>query len=120
MELSNNEVKVLRIMWSAKRALSRREILSLNSDMSWDTRTIHALLNSMMAKGAVREAGHVKYGKNQGRLYEAVITCEDFFLSVLAPVKDIMNYGLFIGAIINNKAVDESTIEQIKLEIEGH
>lgn len=45
MNLSNNEVKVLRVLWSAKRALSRREILSMNKDSSWDTRTIHDLLN---------------------------------------------------------------------------
>jgi len=119
MNLTNNEVKVLRVMWTAKRALSRREILDLNFDNSWDKRTIHALLNSMMEKGAIREAGYTKYGKVRSRLYEAVVTYEAFVMSMLAPISDIINYSSFINAIVNNPEIGENIIEQIIFQIKS-
>ena len=83
MYLTKNEIEIMDVLWRENRALSRGEILSLSTDKNWMDSSVHILLNSMLKKGAIREAGFVKCGKTCGRVYEAAFSCEEYHVSTL-------------------------------------
>lgn len=100
MELTRNEVRIMRIFWIAKEPLSRAALMELNPDMNWDMATLHSGINSLLAKGAIREDGFYKYGKRIGRLFAAEYTLEDYLVSLIEPVKDIIDYRLLFEKLV--------------------
>lgn len=101
MSLTPNEIKILRILWSTNVPMTRKEILIHNTDDTWQEQTIHALLNSLIKKGYVCEAGVVKCGKTNGRLYAPGISYSDFCLEVLRPVIDVIDFRYFAHVLID-------------------
>ncbi len=87
MYLTKNEIEIMDVLWRENRALSRGEILSLSTDKTWMDSSVHILLNSMLKKGAIREAGFVKCGKTCGRVYEAAFSCEEYHVGTLDSTK---------------------------------
>lgn len=83
MYLTKNELEIMDVLWREGRALARGEILSLSEEKSWMDSSVHILLNSMLKKGAIQEAGFVKCGKTCGRVYEAALSCEEYYVSTL-------------------------------------
>ena len=83
MYLTRNELEIMDVLWREGRALSRGEILSLSEDKNWMDSSVHILLNSMLKKGAIREAGFMKCGKTCGRVYEAALSCAQYHVSTL-------------------------------------
>ena len=89
MYLTKNELEIMDVLWTSGRPLSRGEILSLSVEKSWMDSSIHILLNSMLKKGAIREAGYVKCGKTSGRVYEAALSCAQYHVSTLHSTKTV-------------------------------
>ncbi len=87
MYLTKNESEIMDVLWRENRALSRGEILSLSTDKTWMDSSVHILLNSMLKKGAIREAGFVKCGKTCGRVYDAAFSCEEYHVGTLDSTK---------------------------------
>ena len=83
MYLTKNELEIMDVLWKEGRPLSRGEILSLSGEKSWMDSSVHILLNSMLKKGAIREAGFMKCGKTCGRIYEAALSCAQHHVSTL-------------------------------------
>ena len=77
MYLTKNELEIMDVLWEQKRPLSRGELLSLPENKTWMDSSIHILLNSLLRKGAIREAGYAKCGKTSGRVYEAALSCAE-------------------------------------------
>ena len=75
------------ILWEQKRPLSRGELLSLPENKTWMDSSIHILLNSLLRKGAIREAGYAKCGKTSGRVYEAALSCAEYYITTLSSTK---------------------------------
>ena len=87
MYLTKNELEIMDVLWEQGRALSRGELLSLPTEKTWMDSSIHILLNSLLRKGAIREAGYAKCGKTSGRVYEAALSCAEYHVSTLDHTK---------------------------------
>ncbi len=87
MYLTKNELEIMDILWEQKRPLSRGELLSLPENKTWMDSSIHILLNSLLRKGAIREAGYAKCGKTSGRVYEAALSCAEYYITTLSSTK---------------------------------
>ena len=83
MNLTKNEIEVMDVFWGVGRPLSRAELLHLSVDKSWQSNSVHILLNSLLKKGALREAGFVRSGKTYGRTFEAALSCEEYCAATL-------------------------------------
>lgn len=92
MELTRNEIRVMRIFWTAKRPITRGELLELNPDINWDMASLHGVLNSLLAKGAIKETGFYKNGRRIGRIFTAEYTLDEHLTSLIYPVEDIIDY----------------------------
>ncbi len=85
--LTKNELEIMDLLWEQKRPLSRGELLSLPAEKTWMDSSIHILLNSLLRKGAIREAGFAKCGKTSGRVYEAALSCAEYHVSTLSATR---------------------------------
>lgn len=87
MRLTSSEFEMMGIFWRENRPMTRGEILADTVDREWKDSSIHILLNSLLRKGAIREAGYAKCGKRIGRTYEAAIGGEEYVLGTLASIQ---------------------------------
>ena len=87
MYLTKNELEIMDVLWEQKLPLSRGELLSLPENKTWMDSSIHILLNSLLRKGAIREAGYAKCGKTSGRVYEAALSCAEYYITTLSSTK---------------------------------
>ncbi len=103
MYLTKNELEIMDVLWEESRALSRGEILSLSKEKNWMDSSVHILLNSMLKKGAIREAGFVKCGKTCGRVYEAALSCAEYHVSTLDSTRCTPTLPELLSAYLNRK-----------------
>ena len=87
MYLTKNELEIMDVLWEQGRPLSRGELLALPAEKTWMDSSIHILLNSLLRKGAIREAGYAKCGKTSGRVYEAALSCAEYYITTLSSTK---------------------------------
>lgn len=107
MYLTKNEIEIMDVLWKEERALSRGEILSLSEEKSWMDSSVHILLNSMLKKGAIREAGFVKCGKTCGRVYEAALSCEEYYVSTFESTRKKPSIVRIVEAYLKRASLTE-------------
>lgn len=114
MYLTKNEIEIMDVLWKEERALSRGEILSLSEEKSWMDSSVHILLNSMLKKGAIREAGFVKCGKTCGRIYEAALSCEEYYVSTLDSTRMKPSIVKLVEAYVQQTGLSEEECSGIR------
>ena len=113
MYLTKNEIEIMDVLWKEGRPLSRGEILSLSEEKSWMDSSVHILLNSMLKKGAIREAGFIKCGKTCGRVYDAALSCEEYHVSTLESTQARPNIVRLMAAYMAQHELSEEERSEI-------
>lgn len=83
MELTKSEMQIMDVFWNEGRALSRADLLECSEDKSWKDSSVHILLNGLLSKGILREAGMVKCSKTYGRTFLPTMSREEYFAAVI-------------------------------------
>lgn len=83
MELTRSEMEIMDVLWEDGGALSRSDFLERSQEKSWKDSSVHILLNGLLNKGAIQEAGIVKRGKTYGRTFLPTMTREEYFASTI-------------------------------------
>ena len=118
MELTKSEVEIMNVIWAAGRPLTRGEILDLSVDKNWKDNSIHILLNRLLAKGALSEGGFARSGKSYGRLYEAMLSGEEYYA-------ENVFYGgaerlkMLFDALLKSPEISTQLLDQFKAKIEA-
>ena len=99
MYLTKNELEIMDVLWDAGRALARGELIERSTGKSWKSSSVHILLNSMLKKGAICEAGFAKCGKTCGRTYAPAVTVEEYYISTLDSTKTRPQAGKLLKAV---------------------
>ena len=110
--LTKNELEIMDVLWEQKRPLSRGELLALPEKKTWMDSSIHILLNSLLRKGAIREAGYAKCGKTSGRVYEAALSCAEYYVTTLDSTQIQPTLPELLEAYLKAKPLDEETRRQ--------
>ena len=79
MELTRSEMEIMDVLWETGKPLSRADLLEHTEEKTWKDSSVHILLNSLLQKEAIREAGLVKRGKTFGRVFAPTMTREEYF-----------------------------------------
>lgn len=114
MKLTKSELEIMETLWQAERPLARYEILELCEDPSWSPSTIHILLNSLLKKGAIREAGFIKRTKTYGRLYAADVTRESYYSETLFRGKGSKSIPAFFSMLLNSDELTSETVDELE------
>lgn len=83
MELTRSEMEIMDVFWEDGGALSRSDLLTRQTEKTWKDSSVHILLNSLLNKGAIREAGTVKRSKTYGRTFLPTISREEYFATTI-------------------------------------
>ncbi len=123
MTLTTNEYEILEVLWTADRALTRSEILKLSVNKSWKDRSIHILLNNLLAKEAIIVEGYASSGTNYGRTYRAALSREEYALEQLeSTVAELQPRSIRLSKIFSaliDSCVDADTLSELEQMIEA-
>lgn len=114
MELTKSEMQIMDVLWASETPLSRSDLLERSQEKSWKDSSVHILLNGLLQKCAIREAGFVKRSKTYGRTFAPTLTREEYFATTIFshPKKpDIV--GLF-AALLKREDISLQQLTQIR------
>lgn len=114
MELTRSEMEIMDVMWAANAPLSRADLLEQSEGKSWKDSSVHILLNGLLQKGAISEAGFVKRSKTYGRTFLPTLSREEYFATTIFSHRhkpDVI--GLF-EALLKRKDITAEQLSKIK------
>ena len=83
MEFTKSEMQIMDVLWASDVPLSRSDLLEHSEEKSWKDSSVHILLNGLLQKGAIQEAGLVKRSKTYGRIFSPTMTREEYFATTI-------------------------------------
>ena len=118
MQLTKSEMEIMDVLWDAGKPLSRADLLDRSEEKTWKDSSVHILLNGLLQKGAIVEAGLVKRSKTYGRVFLPALTREEYFASTIFshPHKPSL-IGLF-DALLRRDDITREDLDQLASMIE--
>ena len=114
MELTRSEMEIMDVLWEAGEPLSRSDLLERSLEKSWKDSSIHILLNGMLQKDLIREAGFVKRGKTYGRTFLPTMTREEYFAATVFSHRYKPQLVGLVEALLNRVEVTQEELEQLR------
>lgn len=118
MELTKSEMEIMDVLWDTDKPMSRADLLAQSEEKTWKDSSVHILLNGLLQKGAIQEAGLVKRSKTYGRVFSPTLTREEYFATTIFCHRhkpDIV--GLF-EALLRRDDITEEELSKITALIE--
>ena len=113
MELTKSEMEIMDVLWQDGGALSRADFLERSAEKSWKDSSVHILLNGLLNKGAIKEAGFVKRSKTFGRTFLPTMTREEYFAMTIFSHRYKPEMLGLITALLQRPEVDENMLNEI-------
>ena len=113
MELTRSEMEIMDVLWNAGVPMSRSDLLAHAEEKTWKDSSVHILLNGLLNKGAIQEAGLVKRSKTYGRVFKPTLTREEYFAgTIFCHRYKPQLMGLF-EALLQRDDVTEEVLDQL-------
>lgn len=113
MELTRSEMEIMDVLWEDGGALSRSDLLERSEGKSWKDSSVHILLNGLLKKGAIREAGFVKRSKTYGRTFLPTMTREEYFAMTIFSHRRKPELVGIVAALLKREDITDEQLEQI-------
>lgn len=115
MELTRSEMQIMDVLWASDVPLSRSDLLERSEQKSWKDSSVHILLNGLLQKGAIREAGFVKRSKTYGRTFAPTLTREEYFArTIFSHAQKPEIVGLF-AALLTREEITAEELAQMEV-----
>lgn len=114
MELTRSEMEIMDVMWAADAPLSRADLLERSEEKTWKDSSVHILLNGLLQKGAIREAGFVKRSKTYGRTFVPTLTREEYFATTIFSHRHKPEIVGLVAALLKRKDITPEQLVQIE------
>ena len=114
MELTRSEMQIMDVLWEAGVALSRSDLLEQSEGKTWKDSSVHILLNGMLQKGIIREAGFIKRGKTYGRLFLPTMSREEYFANTVFSHRYQPRIVELIAALLEREDITPEEMARIK------
>ena len=113
MELTKSEMEIMDVLWASDRPLSRSDLLDRSEEKTWKDSSVHILLNGLLQKNAIREAGVIKRSKTYGRTFEPTLTREEYFAVTIFSHRHKPEIVGLIAALLKRQDITASDLEKI-------
>ncbi len=114
MELTRSEMQIMDVLWESDVPLSRSDLLERSEEKTWKDSSVHILLNGLLGKGAIREAGFVKRSKTYGRTFVPALTREEYFATTIFSHSHKPRFVELIKALLERKDISADDLEQVE------
>ena len=101
------------MLWDAGEPLSRADLLEHSEGKSWKDSSVHILLNGLLQKGAIQEAGLVKRSKTYGRVFAPTLTREEYFATTIFSHRHNPEITGLFKALLQRPEVDEACLDAL-------
>lgn len=118
MELTRSEMEIMDVLWEANTPMSRADLLSHSQEKTWKDSSVHILLNGLLQKGAIREAGFVKRSKTYGRTFLPTLTREEYFATTIFSHRHKPEIVGLFTALLQREDITPEQLEQVRLLVE--
>ena len=113
MELTKSELEIMDVLWNAGEPLSRADLLEHSEEKSWKDSSVHILINGLLAKNAIREAGFVKRSKTYGRVFAPNLTREEYFATTIFCHRHKPEIVGLFEALLRREDITDADLEEI-------
>ena len=114
MELTKSEMEIMDVLWEDGGALSRADLLEHSEEKTWKDSSVHILLNGLLKKGAIREAGFVKRSKTYGRTFVPTMTREEYFAMTIFSHRYKPEFTGLIAALLKREDITAEQLAQVE------
>ncbi len=114
MELTKSEMEIMDVFWESDGPLSRSDLLARSTQKSWKDSSVHILLNGMLQKGVIEEAGFVKRSKTYGRTFVATVSREVYYANLAFSYRNKPDIVGLVAALWNRQDITQEQREQIR------
>lgn len=115
MELTKSEMEIMDVLWAKEIPLSRSDLLEHGEEKSWKDGSVHILLNGLLQKGIIKEAGFVRRNKTYGRTFAPTMTREEYFVSAIFSHRHKPEPEGLFAVLLNRPEVTADTLERLQL-----
>ncbi len=119
MELTKSEMEIMDVLWCDGGALSRADFLERSEEKSWKDSSVHILLNGLLNKGAIREAGFVRHNKTYGRTFLPTMSREAYFAATIFSHRHKPDMLGLMKALLERPEITAETLEAIEAQIKA-
>lgn len=120
MELTKSEMEIMDVLWAAQTPMSRSDLLERGEEKTWKDSSVHILLNGLLQKGAIREAGFVRRSKTYGRTFIPTMTREEYFASTIFSHRHKPEIVGLFAALLNRPEVTQDTLNHLQSLLDQH
>ena len=113
MELTRSEMEIMDVMWESGVPMSRADLLARSEEKTWKDSSVHILLNGLLQKGAIQEAGLVKRSKTYGRVFSPTLTREQYFANTIFCHRHKPQVVGLFAALLEREEVTASDLETL-------
>ena len=114
MELTKSEMEIMDVLWTSSVPLSRADLLERSEQKSWKDSSVHILLNGLLQKKAIREAGFVKRSKTYGRTFAPTLTREEYFATTIFSHREKPDIVGLVAALLKRKDITQEELEKME------
>ena len=113
MELTKSEMEIMDVLWGSEKPLSRADLLARSEEKTWKDSSVHILLNGLLQKGAIQEAGLVKRSKTYGRVFTPTLTREQYFANTIFCHRHKPQVVGLFAALLEREEVTADDLKQL-------
>ena len=118
MELTKSEMEIMDVLWESNVPMSRADLLAHSEEKTWKDSSVHILLNGLLQKQAIQEAGLVKRSKTYGRTFVPTLTREEYFANTIFSHRHKPDIVLLFHSLLCREEITEDTLHQLGQLIE--
>ncbi|MBQ8768112.1 MAG: BlaI/MecI/CopY family transcriptional regulator [Oscillospiraceae bacterium] len=119
MELTKSEMEIMDVLWCDGGALSRADFLARSEQKSWKDSSVHILLNGLLSKGMICEAGFVRHNKTYGRTFLPTMTREEYFAATIFSHRYKPDMLGLMKALLDRPEVTAETLQALEAQIKA-
>ena len=113
MELTKSEMEIMDVLWGSEKPLSRADLLAHSEEKTWKDSSVHILLNGLLQKGAIQEAGLVTRSKTYGRVFAPTLTREEYFATTIFCHRHKPQIGGLFEALLRREDITQEELAKI-------
>ena len=113
MELTKSEMEIMDVLWGSDKPLSRADLLERSEEKTWKDSSVHILLNGLLQKGAIQEAGLVKRSKTYGRVFAPTMTREEYFATTIFSHRHKPEIVGLFRALLSREDITQEALAEI-------
>ena len=114
MELTKSEMQIMDVLWASDDPISRADLLERSEEKTWKDSSVHILLNGLLQKGAIQEAGFVKRSKTYGRTFVPAMTREEYFATTIFSHRHKPEFVGLMKALLERKDITAQDLEAVE------